>query len=620
MIIPGQITINDVVSAIDKKEILLPAIQREFVWKKEQITNLFDSLMCDYPIGSFLFWEVKKEKFKDYEFYEFIKDYHVTSAIHNIKTKKPVLEKMIGILDGQQRMSAFYIGLKGSITEKKPGVTKKIKEEDNPEDLYDKKYLFLDLLFQLDEDKRSDENEYQFEFYTDDKVGKLNQNKNEYWFKVRDIIEKFDLNKDKIADYVEDTFYDYGKDELKLARSRLWKLSDVLVNKSTIEYKIVSSDDDVKSDELERVLHIFIRANTGGTKLVYSDLLLSIATAQWKKKDAREEITNFVEQINKIGNKFDFNKDFVLRSCLVLNEKLDSIQFKSSNFTKNNMKIIEENWEQTSKHIKNSVFLLSSMGYNYEHLPQHLPVIPLAHYLSKKDDKYVKKLISSADGTFVTEKKNIQKYLTAAILKRVFSRHSEDSLTRCREIFKKPSKIKKGRKIIDQFEQFPLDELKEKFSEPRSLLFNDKYIDYVFSHSYKEKYSFSILALFYPNKNFKDQFHLDHIYPVSIFTDAKLKALGVSNPATRKLYIEQCNQIPNLQLLDDLVNQEKSEKMPEDWLKTFKSDERRSAYKNEHFIPHNIELTMKNFEKFFNARHRLMKKEFTNKMSGFIIE
>ena len=53
-----------------------------------------------------------------------------------------------------------------------------------------------------------------------------------------------------------------------------------------------------KSQELDKVLNHFIRVNSGGTPLSYSDLLLSIASAQWKTLDAREEITSFVDEIN----------------------------------------------------------------------------------------------------------------------------------------------------------------------------------------------------------------------------------------------------------------------------------------------------------------------------------
>ena len=49
------ITIKEAIDNIHKKNYLLPAIQREFVWATEQIERLFDSLMRDYPINSFSF-------------------------------------------------------------------------------------------------------------------------------------------------------------------------------------------------------------------------------------------------------------------------------------------------------------------------------------------------------------------------------------------------------------------------------------------------------------------------------------------------------------------------------------------------------------------------------------
>ncbi|EGQ76405.1 protein of hypothetical function DUF262, partial [Fusobacterium animalis ATCC 51191] len=74
--------------------------------------------------------------------------------------------------------------------------------------------------------------------------------------------------------------------------------------------------------------------NSMGTKLNYSDLLLSIATAQWQEKDAREEINKLVDELNKIGDGFDLDKDFVLRASLYLTKEIKNIRFKVDNFKK----------------------------------------------------------------------------------------------------------------------------------------------------------------------------------------------------------------------------------------------------------------------------------------------
>src|SRR3989344_5315977 len=108
------ITIGEVVNSIHAKRYLLPAIQREFVWKTEQIESLFDSLMRGYPIGSFLLWQVEKEKIKDFQFYEFVRDYHERDNKHNPKANITGEGGVTAVLDGQQRLTALYIGLKGS--------------------------------------------------------------------------------------------------------------------------------------------------------------------------------------------------------------------------------------------------------------------------------------------------------------------------------------------------------------------------------------------------------------------------------------------------------------------------------------------------------------------------
>jgi len=82
-----------------------------------------------------------------------------------------------------------------------------------------------------------------------------------------------------------------------------------------------------KDESLDKGSNVFIRVNSGGTILSYSDLLLSVAVAQWKNRDAREEVTGFVDRLNAIGDRFNFDKDVVLKSCLVLSD-FTEIAFK----------------------------------------------------------------------------------------------------------------------------------------------------------------------------------------------------------------------------------------------------------------------------------------------------
>jgi uncharacterized protein with ParB-like and HNH nuclease domain len=61
------ISIKEAIDSVHKKKYILPVIQREFVWGTYQIERLFDSLMRDDPISSFLSWEVEKENIKNYQ-------------------------------------------------------------------------------------------------------------------------------------------------------------------------------------------------------------------------------------------------------------------------------------------------------------------------------------------------------------------------------------------------------------------------------------------------------------------------------------------------------------------------------------------------------------------------
>ena len=108
------LTIKEVIDRIGERKYLLPAIQREFVWSTEQIERLFDSLMRDYPIGMFLLWSIDREKVSDFQFYEFLTNYHEKDQVHNPKASVAGETDLTAILDGQQRLTALYIGLKGT--------------------------------------------------------------------------------------------------------------------------------------------------------------------------------------------------------------------------------------------------------------------------------------------------------------------------------------------------------------------------------------------------------------------------------------------------------------------------------------------------------------------------
>ena len=156
------VTIRDVLAEVHAGKYLLPAIQREFVWKPPQIEALFDSILRGYPIGSFLFWQVDREHRSKYQFYEFIRKYHERDRRHNPKADVSGTEGLTAILDGQQRLTALYIGLHGSHSAKAWG------KWWSSDDAFPEKRLHLN----LSEPATDWDGGFLFKFLTDAEVAK----------------------------------------------------------------------------------------------------------------------------------------------------------------------------------------------------------------------------------------------------------------------------------------------------------------------------------------------------------------------------------------------------------------------------------------------------------------
>ena len=134
------LTIKDALDAVSKNHYVLPAIQREFVWKPEQICRLFDSLMQGYPFGTFLFWRVEPENSAEFKFFGFVQHFHERDAAHCPELGTLPNRELTAVLDGQQRLTALNIGLRGSMAIKEPN-----KWRTNP-NAFPKRVLHIDLM------------------------------------------------------------------------------------------------------------------------------------------------------------------------------------------------------------------------------------------------------------------------------------------------------------------------------------------------------------------------------------------------------------------------------------------------------------------------------------------
>lgn len=575
------LTINTVIKNIDAKTYLLPSIQREFVWSTKQIEKLFDSIMMDYPINSFLFWKVPKDKANEFKFYEFLRNYHQRDGRHNPKADTNGSDDIIAILDGQQRMTSLYIGLKGTYAYKLS-----YKRWDNPQ-AYPKRKLYLNLLT-VNEDPDST---YKFLFLTEAEVKEANSAVDEngqvvdFWFPVGEILnfkQEYEVNtyliKNKLTSHAD-------PNKAMFANEALFKLFTAIHRKETISYYLE------ESTELDKVLNIFIRVNSGGTPLSYSDLLLSFATAQWQDKDARESINEIVDELNEIGRGFNLTKDMVLKTCLVLGDFPD-IAYKVDNFNATNMLVIEQKWDDITASLRLAVELIASFGFSRENIQSNSALIPIAYYIQTIGN--ASNFVDSA--AYEEDRKKIKKWFIASQLLHAFSSAPDGLLKPLREI------------ILKNPGGFPYQQIVDRFKGTnRDISFSDDSMNNLLYTKYGSGDILLVMSILYPWADLKNHFHIDHMFPKSLFTRKRIQKLGVPENQI-DFYIDNVNYIGNLQLLEELPNKEKNNTEFKTWLEQHYADaDKLKVYREKHYIP-NVGVEFTNFEEFFLEREKLLVK------------
>lgn len=572
-------TIKETLEAIQQSKYVLPAIQREFVWKPEQIARLFDSLMQGYPFGTFLYWKVDKANSSKYKFYAFVCNYHERDKPHC--PPLPVFHNadLTAVLDGQQRLTALNIGLCGSMAWRLPYKWK------NNANAYPERHLYLDLLADHGDAEEGGE-KYRFDFLTEERAH--SGNPDECWFKVGDI-----LGMQSGPSMLAWLNARLPQEKLNQAFAILDQLYQVVHNKNLISFY------EEKSQNLEKVLNIFIRMNSGGTVLSYSDLLLSIAVAQWTG-DARKEIHSLVDELNSTGDGFAFSKDLVLKAGLMLAD-IGSVGFKVENFNRENMEVLEKRWPDVKRSLKLAVQLLASFGFNEKTLRADSAILPIAYYLShrKLDEKYISK------SSYASDRAAIRTWLIRSLLKAsgIWGSGLDTLLTAIREVI-----------TAHGGDVFPTDKLQEVMAKRgKSLHFGTEEIDELVEMQYGDKRLFALLTLLFPFVDVTNHhFHIDHVFPHSLFTKPKLKKEGVSDGDIDE-FKEMAEQLPNLQLLEGAENIEKRASLPAKWMADNLSNSARTNYCDNHLLG-TVPSSLADFRGYYDNRL----KELRSRIEGLL--
>lgn len=528
----------------------LPNIQRPFVWSEEQICRLFDSILREYPISTLLVWKTKssirRRKFIDnfkLEHLHRLSDFHVPED-----DKKKCL-----VLDGQQRLQSLFIGLKGS---------------------YEGRELYLDIL--SGEVAAPDDIKYKFAFL--DK-----RNAAFPWLKFKDLV----FNKQDMLTLAQDVVSKAGR---KLTDGEKQKVSKHI----SLVFKAFHSDDGIGYQELDSieneglyteddVVEVFIRANSGGTRLGKSDLLFSLLSSAWDNAD--DEMESLLADINAHG--FSFTRDFVLKTCLTLLNQ--GARYEVEKFRKAGVREqIEGAWLDIIKAIKDVLDFVRGKTFIRcdKALPSYLVLIPLVYVRYHFPEKWA-------------EARDLDSYLLRSSLAGSFSGTPDQMID---DLVKRLNEIKR----------FDLDEVFGVIrSKGRSLELTEGRF---WEMGYGSETIHLLFNLWYRSFNYTPAYEsnlpqVDHIFPQSL-----LRKVKVANPNTGKLNIMKYreadrNQLANCMLLTAAENGAggKGDTPPEEWFA-----DKDEAYLEMHLIPRDTALwKLEKFEEFVKARKRLISAKFT---------
>jgi len=548
--------IIEVLRMIQNYDLVLPAFQREYVWKPDQVERLFDSLMKGYPINSMLFWKVGKDIKGNYKFYKMLDKYIERKQTHNDVFETSLKESFWAIIDGQQRLTSLNLGLRGTYAYRRKRSWVAIDSN------YPTRHLYLNLTTRLREEESG--MTYDFEFMEEQVTGRCDlyvDSEARKWFRVGKILD--------FADESVQWAYFREKDLTQEEGSVLMRLYRMVFDDTPINYyEVDNSEPDVAVD-------VFVRTNSGGTTLNYADILLSIAIANWENhnRDARSEIYGLVDMVNSIG--FNITHDYVLKSFLYLKDK--DVKMRVTSFNNGLLDTIASEWDDIKEATLELFRLLRMYGLSRQTLTSNYSTLPILYYIYQR--KIWKDFAESQ--SCESDRTIIKRWLMKTLLQRSFGFRSDGTLRKSRNV------LQNG-----EWGTFPAIEIEREIGQ--SVTESDFY-ETVLSYQKESRMAFVVLSLLYQGTTFDGfGYHLDHIHSAKLCIEKGLNK-------------DVWNSVVNLQMLSERENESKGAMELSEWVdrKTASVSVDKDGFLESHLIP-NTDLSIEHFAEFIEARKKLL--------------
>lgn len=615
---PQSATVADLIERLaaaeddsDKDEldnpIYIPSLQREFCWSHTQIEKLFDSLLRGLPLGSLLLWEVSGSTAADEATYQFIKHYaeesayptqrkyendgrYVRNKSKQLTNSDKIPDQYTFALDGQQRLTSFLIGLRGTHYRYK-GQKYKTKLHS-----YTERELYLNLLSSPSEyDTTESDLRYEFKFKTS---GGQRTSGDNFWWPVTKLWKLDNIN--TVINNLQAEVAESPQEERSI-EANLSRLYEAVYEDTHL---IVEHVTEMHS---EIALDLFVRRNDGGETLSNSDIAFSQMSVYWtlEDDDPKEAIESYVDDLEADWGTygFGFSKGFIIRSLLMLTGDTPP-SFRREYLIPNNIEKLEDIWvDEAYKQAMSEAFRLvtDELGVGRKCLTSNNAMLPILYYC------YL--TLTDTDRSRVDPPKEIlnrmEYWLSVTVCNNLFTLGSDTVLRRAQDYITEGSFP-----VLDIVSEFEGRGIQLKLTEDRLETLVEE-TDY---HSGSVKHYLLTRAtrdsrisgeLVEVGDDASSQIQVDHIYPQNKLNpdeDSELEERGLESVDR-----DNRHQLGNLQLIPE--NQSKGETDPADWLRQSSADEDGlKSLANIHCLPwiESGEYTYNRFGEFWGEREDLL--------------
>lgn len=547
-----SITIYDAMMQISAGKYAMPAFQRQFVWNMEQIEKLWDSILLDYPIATFLFWHVDNNNVtSDTYFCNFLSSVTFNSSRQTDSTNYELSSIDLSVtntavLDGQQRLTSLFLSLFGDMY-----IRQKYARRSNNNNIVTK--LLIELNIHKLEVDEGEYNSEKFGIKFNEKIGRISPTQ----FELRTILEdrfRDDATREKA---IEDAIIHVPADSKDYARKLLNKLYQKIFVEKLIRYTNIYG---MNQDD---ALEMFVRFNSGGKALSKSEITMSILEVYWPS--ARSEIGRIL-----VDSYRNFSTDFIIRATLMLYGDVAKTNINQSIATE-----LRDNWGNFRNALNNLETILHALDTEADHFSDRWNVLlPVLYYIYYNPN-------------FAENSATIKVYIARAILFKYFQAGTTSKLQQMKNYIR----------------DYNYDITMEMLNQINDLRVTDGKIEDILNAEKGSPVAAEALYFLCIDwTNGENKYELDHLHPYDRFDCSKPVSVSMDNWLKWR---NDRNKLPNLELLDEQSNRQKTARPLIEYYNDMNT-EQQNTFRQQAMIPDDLPLDIEHFEDFYNRRKAIL--------------